>query len=563
MSAHPVFALSDRFVDDYAALWPIRATYEGVPGHDHEWGDLGPSGVQARQDMLVRYRRELAALPPATEADDVLAARVLTELVEQHLEVFEHDDHLRDVGHMASTVPDMRDVLDVQSIATAEAQEALIERLRGMPDALAQWRSLLELALDKGVTVAARQVHSVIDQLRHAPGPEGAFTRRAHMVVTAAPQLRDAADAALTGVQQACEATAAFLVQRYLPQGDDTDGVGLERYLRAARHVLGTSLDPHEAYAWGWEHLAGLLDRAEAVAARIDPDANLRAVVQRLKTAPQFAAPSTTAFVELMRRRQREALAALADTHFDVPDQIRDVEVRLAPPGTPLGALYMAPSEDFTRPGSIWWALGERETVPLFEEVSTAYHEGFPGHHLQIGIQRAIGDRLSRAHRLLVWNVAYGEGWALYAETLMDELGYFEEPHYELGYLTSSILRALRVVIDLGLHLDLPIPDHSPVDPGGRWSYGLAVETLEQLTGLDRAYAESEITRYLGWPAQAIGYALGQRAIMELREQRRLRDGSDFNLAAFHADVLGSGPVRLDHLRSLVLGESTGRDAGI
>jgi uncharacterized protein (DUF885 family) len=278
--------------------------------------------------------------------------------------------------------------------------------------------------------------------------------------------------------------------------------------------------------------------------------------MHRLKVDPAFAAPSPEAFRELMQARQQHALDALSGVHFQVPDAIRKVEVNLVAPGAPLGAWYIGPSEDFTRPGSVWWSLGDRQAIPLYEEVSTAYHEGFPGHHLQVGIQVSLAEHLTRAHRLLIWNPGYGEGWALYAEQLMDELGELERPEYVLGYLTSCLLRAVRVVVDLGLHLDQPIPPDAPLRPGGRWDFDVAVEALERLAFLDHAYASSEVTRYLGMPAQAISYAIGQRRIVELRDERRRREGAAFDLARFHADVLGSGPIGLDHLAELVLADT-------
>jgi uncharacterized protein (DUF885 family) len=222
-------------------------------------------------------------------------------------------------------------------------------------------------------------------------------------------------------------------------------------------------------------------------------------------------------------------------------------------PGAPLAAWYIGPSEDFSRTGTIWWSLGDATSVPLFDQVSTAYHEGFPGHHLQIGVQVSLSDRLSRAHRLLAWRPGYGEGWALYAEQLMDELGELERPEYELGYLGTSLMRAVRVVVDLGLHLGLPIPADAPIHAGEAWTYERAVEALVHLAFLDESTARSEVTRYLGWPAQAISYAVGQREIVALRDERRAREGDAFDLRRFHADVLASGAVGLDHLRELVL----------
>ncbi len=560
---HPVYDLSDRFVDEAAATSPMLATFAGVQGHDDRWGDLSPAGVVERLEFLQRTRDQLEALPATAGRWDTVASRVLREHLEAELADHANDEPSLDVAHLGSTVPAMRETLEAQRTDTDEQREAWLRRLETYGAALEGWRTTIDVGRRRGLVVAGRQVDSVVEQLRSAVDVRGSLTARAGELARAHPSLAGRLDAAITDARETSEASATWLERIYRPQARDRDGVGAERYLRHARRELRTELDPAEASAWAWDRIGELWSRAERTARTIDPDASLPEVMHRVKTDPAFAAPSRAAFRELMQERQDRALKTLDGEHFEVPPAIRAVEVNLVAPGAPLGAWYIGPSEDLQRPGSIWWSLGDRQQIPLYEEVSTAYHEGFPGHHLQVGTQITLADRLSRAHRILIWNPGYGEGWALYAERLMDELGEFERPEYLLGYLTSALLRAVRVVVDLGLHLDLPIPHDAPLPPhvtvprGGRWDFDLAVAAIEQLAFLDPAYARSEVTRYLGMPAQAISYALGERRIVELRDARRLREGAAFDLARFHADVLGYGPVGLDHLTELVLDAST------
>jgi uncharacterized protein (DUF885 family) len=226
----------------------------------------------------------------------------------------------------------------------------------------------------------------------------------------------------------------------------------------------------------------------------------------------------------------------------------------MTPPGGPLGAYYNGPSEDFARPGTVWWSKGDLQQIPLYDEVTTAYHEGFPGHHLQYGIQVTAGDRISRYQKMVVWYSGSGEGWALYAEDLMEELGYLEKPDYVLGKLASEMLRACRVVIDIGSHLELLIPGGQPFHPGEPWSYDLGVEMLERYAGQSHDIAVSEMNRYLGWPGQAISYKVGQQAIRDLRQEAQQAAGAAFDLKVFHARLLEVGAVGLDLLRSHVRG---------
>lgn len=294
--------------------------------------------------------------------------------------------------------------------------------------------------------------------------------------------------------------------------------------------------------------------RMQRVAREIAPDDPLSQVLHLMRTDPARGAADADEFIRIMTRRQEKALDELQGIHFDVPAEVRGVEVKQAPPGGPLGAYYIPPSEDFSRPGSIWYSLGDARPIPLWDQVSTAYHEGFPGHHLQCGLQVSLRDRLGKAQRLDGWS-GYAEGWALYTERLMEELGYYEKPDYLLGMLACQMMRACRVVIDIGCHLGLSIPADAPFHPGERWGYGLGVEMLETLGGLERDHAESEVTRYLGWPAQALSYKVGERLILDLREELHGLQGAAFRRKDFHNRVLGCGNVALDRLRDLVLAE--------
>jgi uncharacterized protein (DUF885 family) len=559
-SRHGVYALSDRYVDELAAVDPTEATAAGIAGHDDRWGDLSPVGVESRAALARATIARLDELPPAGDPWDRLAVRVLREHLDLQLAEHLHDGPYLDIAHLGSSVPTLRRVLVAQEVSTEDGREACVRRLETYGEALHGWRATVDHGRRRGLVVAGRQVDSVVDQLRSAVADRGALTGLARELGRADPNLAVRLDAALASARTASDEVATWLAEVYRPAASDRDGVGPDRYLLHVRRELRTTLDPREATAWAWARIEELWRRAELTAKELDPGVPLNEVIRRLKTDPAFTAPSPAAFRELMQARQDHALAALDGGQFRVPAAIRTVDVNLAAPGAPLGAWYIGPSEDLQRAGSIWWSIGGRQQVPLFEEVSTAHHEGFPGHHLQVGIQVTLAERLSRAHRLLIWNAGYGEGWALYAERLMDELGELERPEYVLGYLTSALLRAVRVVVDLGLHLDLPIPADAPlpaysaIPRGGRWDFETAVTALEELAFLDGDYARSEVTRYLGIPAQAISYALGERHIVELRERRRRREGSDFDLARFHADVLGSGPVGLDHLAELVLG---------
>ena len=552
----PIFALSSALVDELVELYPDAATYLGVAGHDDRWPDRSPDGAAHIVDALNDMQKRIDALPGGGTHFDRLAASVATSALEEDLAPFAHDDHLRDLNSIASPIQGFREVFDHMAKDSTDAWKNIITRLATLPTAMANYRASLALGLDRGMAVAERQVRTAIEQCAIHAGADSAFVAltRTYAESNLGGGLEAQLSDAVSTARSAYGEMAGWLTSTYLPESVGTDAVGRERYVRAAHRFLGTDINPDETYAWGWSQVAELRARMKAAAAEIKPGASLAEVVAVLRTDPTRLARDRDHFVRLMQERTDEALDQLAGTHFDVPGAIRECVVNLAPPGGPLGAYYVSPSEDFTRPGTVWWSLEGEGPFKLYDEVTTAYHEGFPGHHLQNGIQVSLADRLSRLHRLWIWKPGIGEGWALYAERLMEELGFLDSPDYVFGMLSAQMHRACRVVIDIGAHLGLRTPTNQPFHPGAAWTFDLAVEMLREYATLDEAYARSEVTRYFGWPGQAIAYKVGERAILETRDRVAELRGSTFDLKVFHADLLEIGPVAIDLMQDLMTG---------
>lgn len=544
------FEIGDEFVDSYAAIDPVAATFFGTAGHDGEWGDQGMTGYEARRSLL---REVAAALDPHRDHPDRkqrLAARVIGAHVQEVLSGFQVGEHLRDLSHMASTFENFVQVFDLMDKDSAAGWGDIQRRLESLAGAIAGLEERLEEGRSQKSTVAVRQVESVVSQARELAGPASAFLG---LIERAPAELRSQIEAAAASARGAAEGFARYLEHTYMPDATAVDGVGEERYVMAAERFLGLAIDPFDTYEWGWEELARLREEASLVAEALIPGGGIREAANLLETDPDRAAPSRAAFLDFVAKLQKRALDDLSGVHFDVPPEIAEVTVNLAPPGGALGAYYHGPSEDFTRPGGIYYSIPGEGPVPLYQEVSTAYHEGFPGHHLQVGLALAVAEDLSRPQRALIWYPGYGEGWALYAERLMQELGYFDKPDYVFGMLASHIFRAARVVTDIGLHLGLEIPESSPILGGEKWNFDTAVSFMSEIGLQKKSYATSEVLRYLGWPGQAISYKLGEREILDIREEDRRRRGAAFDLKDFHRRVLEGGAMRLDLLREVVL----------
>ena len=555
----PVFPLSDELVNAFAVRWPAYATMAGVPADHGAWNDWSPAGVEAWAGVLASFQARLRALPEPAGAWARLARRVMGAFLHERLDDHAHGEHLVELNNIDSASQHIRMVFDVMDTTTAAGWAAVAARLGTLDQACESYRAALEEGRRTGRVVARRQVLAVIEQARLHAG-DGSFfhtlpaaCERSGAEVPAA--IREGVASGVGVARGAFAALADYLERTYLPAASAVDAVGRERYLRLARRFLGTTIDPVETYAWGWSEVHAIEAQMARVAAEIRHGATLPEVIEILKTEPARSAASAAEFLRYMEERQRRALAELDGTHFDIPAPIRRLEVKQAPPGGAIGAYYIPPSEGFARPGTIWYSPGAATRFPLWDEISTAYHEGFPGHHLQCGLQVYLEDRLSRLHRFLVCYSGHAEGWALYVEQLMHELGYFERPDYVLGMLAGKLARAYRVVLDIGMHLELPIPRDAPLHAGGAWRHEIAVEYMHQRAFLDLDHARSEATRYLGWPGQAICYKVGERVILDLRDTLRRRQGAAFDLKAFHASVIGSGSIGLDHLREIVLSD--------
>jgi len=547
-----IFELSNRAVELIADNDPIGATFMGIIGRDHLWTDFSPAGHRARHDTWTAIRADALAIDTATDID-WLAKRVLLAEADEAIDLFEQGDHYRDLNSIVSSLQNIKDVLDVMGRDSAEEWSNIAARVETMDCAVGGYQMTLAEGLAKGFAVARRQVEAAIVEAQIMGGEESPFFGLVNEFGDCGIDDPDLAARLSVGVEVArCEYAqlGEWLESTYLPHAVEKDACGRQRYISEARKHLGMTIDIDDTYTWGWSEIDRLRARMAEVCRDIDSGKTVEEVVEMLEADESRAAGSVEEFIATMQQVQNNAVEQLAGVHFDVPEQILHVDVKVSPPGGALAPYYNGPSEDFSRPGSVWYPIGSKTTFPLWEEMSTAYHEGFPGHHLQVGVQTAMGDRLSRFHRVAVWSTGAGEGWALYAEHLMGELGFHDRPEYELGMLVAQLMRACRVVIDIGSHCELPIPDSAPFHPGQEWSWDLAAEMLTTVAFQTEDMAQSEATRYLGWPGQAISYKIGEKVILDLRQELSQRD--DFDLKQFHSNVLSVGSIGLELLQELV-----------
>ncbi|MPQ98234.1 DUF885 family protein [Modestobacter sp. I12A-02628] len=539
--ASPLDRLADAYVDEYAASQPVIATYIGVPGHDDRWPDLTTAGHEAHAGLLRRTIAAVQRTEPVDRRDEVARGAMLERL---GAELARYDAGLAQsqLNSTQSPLQEFRVVFDLMPVDTEDDWAVVARRLTALPDAL---QGYLAGLTDAGRVPAARQLRLAAASARKWAGDPARPGFYAGLVAGAAvsgPLAADLARAA-EGVGAAMHAFADAVERDLLPRAPEADGVGREVYAVESRWFTGADLDLDETYAWGWEELARVRAEKEAVAESIAPGQGIAGAMAALDADPARMVRGREALQEWLQRTADQAIAALDGTHFDLDPRVRRIEGLLTPTSGE-GVYYSGPTEDFSRPGRMWWSLPDGVTdMTTWRETTTVFHEGAPGHHLQIGQQVANAALLNRWQRLLALCSAHAEGWALYAERLMGELGFLDDPGDRLGMLDAQELRAARVVLDIGVHLDLPIPPGAAEGP--RWTYDVALAFLRHHVSMEDAMLVDELHRYLGWPGQAPVYKVGERVFLTCREQARLRAGDDFDLAAWHRAVLDLGSLGL------------------
>lgn len=544
----PVFELSDAYIERLAALDPGFATSLGIPGSDHLMTDFSPAGHEARETLNRATKAKLDSLDQSSNQDR-LAAGVLRNSLDMSEREFVAGEHLRTIRVLAGDVDYARSVFDLMPTSTAEQWKTIAERMSRVPEAFEGMRKSWSLGMQRNVVAPLRQVIAVADMLDGWAGSAsspGFFTELAEQgsVVDGAPleALRSAARAASAALAD----TAMFLRNVYAPVADPRNGVGEERHALARRRYLGMDIDADDAYEWGLDEVRRLDAELRTCASEIMPGASLAEVRRYLDEESSEAIEGEDNLRRWLQDLMDDAMDFLiSNDHFDIPEGIRRIEAKISPPGGAAAQYYMAPSEDLSRPGSTWYPANGRSRFPLWSEPTTAYHEGVPGHHMQIGMAIVNREKLSRFQRLEFVS-GHGEGWALYAERLMEEFGFLARPEYRLGFLYAQAFRAARVVVDIGLHCEKKIPKDWPWHAGEVWNPDLALEFLSARSSSDEAFNRSEIDRYLGWPAQAISYKLGERVWLQLRDEAKARHGAAFDLRAWHTYALDLGNLGLE-----------------
>jgi uncharacterized protein (DUF885 family) len=546
----PIDAIAEEWVDTELDLCPEFRVYLGRPGHEGEYADYSPEGSR---HAIEAVRATLAKISAATPVDDVDVITKMDLSRELQLSIDKHEAGFdqRDLNVIASPVQSLRDIFDLVPTASETDWSHIATRLHNLPGAMDGYIETLRSGIAAGNVPAIRQVTENIAQAGKQTADSGFFFALAAGAKADGAELPESLKKDLAaGAQESANAytkLADFLKNELAGHAPQRDAVGRELYALASRDFLGATVDLDETYEWGIAELARMTAEQESIAREITPGATVAEAIAFLDTDGSRKLHGTDALQRWMQETSDRAVEELSREHFDIPTEVRRLECLIAP--TQEGGIYYTPpTDDFSRPGRMWWSVPEGITeFDTWRELTTVYHEGVPGHHLQIG-QAVYNKATLNTWRRNAGTSGHAEGWALYAERLMEQLGYLDDPADRLGMLDGQRMRAARVVLDIGVHLEKTLPDGS-----GQWTGDYAFGFLAKNVNMNDSFVRFEVNRYLGWPGQAPSYKIGQRIWEQLRDEYARREGAAFDIKAFHKKALDIGGVGLDTLKAALL----------
>lgn len=533
---------------------PEMATSLGDNRYNDRLNDRSPefyqSDVEAKRKFLARFE---AVDPAGFSAQDALSRELMIRNLRQDIEEAGFKPWEMPVNQMEGPHLGWLEMVSLTPFKSVKDYEDYLSRLRQIPKALDQVTGNMRQGMKDGLMpprCLLEKVAAQTQEISDTDADDSPFAQPVNKfpaVISDADQkrLRSGLLVEINGVVlPAYKRFAAFVRDDYAPHGRTDPGVwslpdGTERYRFQIRRMTTTDLTPEEIHQIGLKQLAETETEMLALAHKLGFN-DLASLNEHIKNDRKFYATSGQQVLDLYTKYTRQMETQLPKLFGRLPQNKLEII-----PMDPFRAKNAVPADynpgalDGSRPGHInvnEWDPEHRLTLNI---EAIAYHEGVPGHHLQISIGQELKDL--PAFRKNAEYPAFVEGWALYSERLGKEIGFYEDPYSDYGRLENEMWRAIRLVIDTGVHEK-------------HWSRDQMVEYFHRYTAMDEPNVQSEVDRYIAWPGQALAYKLGQLEILRLREEARQKLGAKFDLRAFHDEVVGSGPLPLGVLHSQVEG---------
>jgi uncharacterized protein (DUF885 family) len=531
---------------------PEEATSLGDNRYNDRLKDRSPefyqSDVEARRKFLDRFE---AVNPAGLPAQDALSRELMIRNLRQDIEEARFKPWEMPVNQMEGPHLGWLEMVSLTPFHTVKDYDNYLSRLHQVPRALDQVTGNMRQGMKDELMQPRYLLDKVAAQTREISDTDAEASPFANPVSKFPAGISDGDQkrlrSAVLGVIRsevlpAYKRFAEFVSNEYAPHGRSEPGVwalpdGAERYRFQVRSMTTTDLTPEEIHQIGLKQLAETETEMLTLAHKLGFN-DLASLNQHIKNDRKFYATSGQQVLDLYTKYTRQMEAQLPKLFGRLPQN--KLEVIPMDPFRAKNAVpadYNSGAQDGSRPGHInvnEWDPEHRLTLNI---EAIAYHEGVPGHHLQISIGQELKDL--PAFRKNGGYTAFVEGWALYSERLGKEIGFYEDPYSDYGRLENEMWRAIRLIIDTGVHEK-------------RWSREQMVEYFHRYTAMDEPNVQSEVDRYIAWPGQALAYKLGQLEILRLREEARQKLGAKFDLRAFHDQVVGSGPLPLGVMHSQV-----------
>ncbi len=527
---------------------PEWASVLGDKRYNDQLTDFSEKAVLADLEIQRRFLERFRAIDVAGLSEqEALNHALIVRQIEQTLAGARFKDWEMPVTQFGGIHINAPQLVSVLSFETVKDYDDYVARLRKLPVAFAQVTELMRHGMaDKLMPPrilleqVARQSGKIADATPEAnPFFEPAKKIPAGFAEADRQRIRSAMLAAIRdGVKPAYQSFTKFVQEEYAPRGRSEPGVwalpdGAARYAYAVEQATTTKLSPEEIHQLGLREVARDRERMLAIARSMGfPDC--KSFEASIRTNPALHPKSREQMLELYRKYIDQMWAKLPQFFGRLPKaKVEVMPVEAYREKEASGAQYVDGTPDGKRPGHVMVNTGDYESRTTLDIETTAYHEGVPGHHLQISIAQELPTLPKfRQH---AFYIAFIEGWALYSERLGEEAGFYQDPYSMYGHLQDDLLRAIRLVADTGFHFK-------------HWSRDRVTDFFHQNSGIDEVEVQSETDRYMAWPAQALGYKIGQLKILELRERARSALGARFDIRAFHDEVLDGGAMPLDVL---------------
>ena len=531
---------------------PLLATYLGDHRYDDRWPDASAGALAQSHAGDVAVLETLKSLPTAQlSGDDPLNKDLFRRMYQDSVDAYAWGLQFLPMNQRdgVQTAADMAELIQ---FATVKDYTNWIARLDGLGTYVDQTIALMREGLRRGLVQPRVIMQRVPDQIARqivadpTASPFYRPLREMPATIPAAEQERLQAAARETikrNVVPAFERLKTFVVEEYLPASRDTVGIwdtpgGEAWYQKRIAWFTTTNLTADEIHEIGLKEVARIRGEMQKIIQQVGFQGSFQDFLQYLRTDPKFRYTDPERLLEAYRAMSKR-IDPMLPQYFGrlprMPYGVRPIPMESAPDTTT--AYYQGPAIDGTRAGYYYVNLYKPEERPTYEIPVLTIHEAVPGHHLQIALAQELGE-LPKFRRDFE-ATAFVEGWALYSESLGEEMGLYEDPYDKFGQLTYEMWRAVRLVVDTGMH-------HK------RWTRDQAIQFFKENAAKTELDIVNEVDRYIAWPGQALAYKIGELKIKALRAEAVAKLGTDFDIRQFHDVVLGSGPLPLDVLEANV-----------